>query len=460
MSIGEMTAYRPVHGGFIRQCADYVDPAVAFAEGINFCFSWIMIIPAEITACVSILKFWPESNVIPLAAYITIFLVAIALPNIFPVGWYGHVEVVMSLLKLLALAVMMCYMFIMASGGVAATHGPLVFHYWKSPGAFVGGARGMSKAFVQAAFSFGAAQHIAIVAGEAAQPRQSIKAVVMPIFWRIFTFYVVNIWLVGMVVPYDNPDLGSSGSLGSPFVIALKLGHQMWLAHAINGFIFLTVVSCGVTSVYISSRAMTAMADLQLLHPVFGRKDAAGRPWLALTICTVIGGGLCYLNLNKTAVIVYGWFSSLVAIATFLSWLTIIWTHISFRRALKAQNIDATKLPFISPGSPYTQYMAIVVVFFIMSLEFYLALYPTDAPPTAKGFFTVYLALPLFIFNFCFYKFYYKTKMVNPADVDFSEARAFDEEERIMKELDIMNGGNQPREKFSLLKTLKSFFIS
>lgn len=25
MSIGEMTAYRPVHGGFIRQEAEYVD---------------------------------------------------------------------------------------------------------------------------------------------------------------------------------------------------------------------------------------------------------------------------------------------------------------------------------------------------------------------------------------------------------------------------------------------------
>ena len=38
MSIGEMTTYRPVHGGFIRQAAEYVDPALAFAEGVNFWF--------------------------------------------------------------------------------------------------------------------------------------------------------------------------------------------------------------------------------------------------------------------------------------------------------------------------------------------------------------------------------------------------------------------------------------
>lgn len=33
-----MTAYRPVHGGFIRQNTEYVDRAFGFATGINFWF--------------------------------------------------------------------------------------------------------------------------------------------------------------------------------------------------------------------------------------------------------------------------------------------------------------------------------------------------------------------------------------------------------------------------------------
>ncbi|OAA57391.1 amino acid transporter [Niveomyces insectorum RCEF 264] len=438
MSIGEMTTYRPVHGGFIRQAAEYVDPALAYAEGFNFWFQWVMIIPAEITAAVSVLKFWPSSQSVPLAAYITIFLVALAIPNYFPVRWYGHFEFVMSWVKLLAVFVMIFFMFIMASGGVAATHGPLVFHYWKSPGAFVGGMKGIAQAFVQAGFSFGSAQHIAIIAGEAIRPRKTIKSVVMPIFWRIFCFFIVNIWLVGMVVPYNNEDLVNGvGTLGSPFVIALKLGHQMWLAHTINGFIFLTVVSCGVTSVYISSRALTAMADIHLIHPVFGKKDKRGRPWLSLTICTALGGGLCYLNLNKTAVKVYGWFSALVAIATFLSWLSINWAHINFRRALKAQGIDPKTLPFRAPFAPYTQYVSTALVLFIMGCEMYLAIYPSNAKPSAEAFFTVYLALPLFIANFVGYKLWFKTKMVKMAEVDLSEAKIFDEDDRIRNELDM-----------------------
>lgn len=38
-SIGEMTAYKPVHGGFTRQAGEYVDPALGFAIGINFWFN-------------------------------------------------------------------------------------------------------------------------------------------------------------------------------------------------------------------------------------------------------------------------------------------------------------------------------------------------------------------------------------------------------------------------------------
>lgn len=98
-----MATYKPVHGGFIRQCIEYIDPALGFAIRMNFSFavsklpkkvkfifahtklvSWVMIIPAEFTTAVSVLRFWPETNVIPLAAYITIFLVFIALGKYIP----------------------------------------------------------------------------------------------------------------------------------------------------------------------------------------------------------------------------------------------------------------------------------------------------------------------------------------------------------------------------------------
>lgn len=34
-----MMAYKPVHGGFIRACVEYVDPAFGFAVGMSFWFA-------------------------------------------------------------------------------------------------------------------------------------------------------------------------------------------------------------------------------------------------------------------------------------------------------------------------------------------------------------------------------------------------------------------------------------
>ena len=103
----------------------------------------------------SVLKFWPETDVVPLAAYITIFLVVMALGNVFHVKVYGYIEYYMSFIKCLAVVLMIFFMFIMTSGGIPATNGPIEFRYWKSPGAFNNGIKGIAKGFVQAAFSFG-----------------------------------------------------------------------------------------------------------------------------------------------------------------------------------------------------------------------------------------------------------------------------------------------------------------
>ncbi|KAL2802183.1 amino acid permease/ SLC12A domain-containing protein [Aspergillus granulosus] len=444
-SVGEMTAYMPVHGGFIRQCSEFVDPAFGFAIGINFWFAWVMIIPAEITAAVSVLQFWPETNAIPLAAYITICIVVMGIANMFHVKIYGYIEYYMSFIKCLAVVLMICFMFIMTSGGIKATHGPIIFSYWKNPGAFNNGIKGIAKSFVQAAFSFGGGEHIAVIAGEVADPRHTIKKTVRPVFWRMFTFFVANIWLVGMCVPSNDPDLtNGAGTLGSPFVIALKRADVWGLAHAINGFIFLSVISCGVTSVYVSSRSLTALADLGIIHGAFGRKDRAGRPWVAISICLLLGGGLCYLNVDSTGTVVYGWFSSLVAIATLFQWASIYIAHLRFRVGLRAQGKNLADLPFRGMFTPYAQYFSLAIVLFIFGCEFYLTCFPFGEKGSAKSFFSTYLAAPLFVFDYFVYKWWFKTKIVKPAEMDFSPAILFDEEDRAREERVEEKGGKTP----------------
>ncbi|KAL4937004.1 hypothetical protein BDV06DRAFT_227368 [Aspergillus oleicola] len=448
LAIGEMTSYKPINGGYIRQTMEYIDKAAAFAMGMNLWFSWTMTVPAEIIACINVLQYWEAPKNFPMAAYISIFAVVSAVPNFFSVKKYGHVEIVMSALKVFSILSSMCFLFIMASGGLPASTGPLVFHYWKSPGAFNNGMKGICRALLQAAFSCPSAGWVAITAGEMKDPRSTVRRSVNPLFWRMFLFYIVNIWLVGMCVPYNHPDLSGSGTLASPFIVAIRDGGSPIFANIINVLVFITVLSCGVTSYYVASRCLTHMADLGIIHTCFGKKDAAGRPWLSLVLSGILGGGLTYLNLNNTSVQVYNWFSNLVGVSAFCNWFLIYVSHIRFRQGLKAQGIDYKTLAFRDPFAPYSQWLGIVLIILFLAAQLYFAIFPFTGKPSAENFFATYITVPLFLMDWILYKFWFKTKIVAPKDMDFSAAKYFDKIEQDEKEAEILN----PTPKQTLLQ--------
>jgi amino acid permease len=102
------------------------------------------------------------------------------------------------------------------------------------------------------------------------------------------------------------------------------------------------VISCGITSVYVASRSLTAMADMNIIHPFFGKKDDQGRPWVAMAISLGLGGGLCYLNVSSVGTVVYGWFSSLVSTCS-----CIHTHHFLATRSLHGSDSLSTKPPYL-----------------------------------------------------------------------------------------------------------------
>lgn len=144
-----------------------------------------------------------------------------------------------------------------------------------------------------------------------------------------------------------------------------------------------------------------------------------------------------------------------------MGWLTMLITHICFRRALTKQGINPESLPLRAPLAPFIQYVALVCILFIMGCEFYLALYAEDTP-TAKGFFSVYLACPLFLFDYIVYKLWCRTKSVSPADVDFSEAYAFDAEDQAEAEAEAAatsDAREKPKRTCDPVQSLKNVIL-
>jgi len=87
---GEITAFMPVTGGFVRHATAFMEPALGAATGWNFWYTMAISVPAELSAAATLIQFW-NTSVNP-AVWITVFLVVIAALNFCGVKLYGEVS--------------------------------------------------------------------------------------------------------------------------------------------------------------------------------------------------------------------------------------------------------------------------------------------------------------------------------------------------------------------------------
>lgn len=126
---------------------------------------------------------------INVAAWISIVIVLVVCLNIFAVSIYGEAEFCFASIKIITIVGLIIFAFIIDLGG-----GPhrdrLGFRYWKHPGAMnvykgtgdKGRFLGLFSVLVNAAFSYGGVEMVAVAAGEAENPRYNIPKAVRRVF--------------------------------------------------------------------------------------------------------------------------------------------------------------------------------------------------------------------------------------------------------------------------------------
>ena len=61
IALGEMAALFPVSGGFTHYASRFIDPAMGFALGINYWYSYAITMPTEIVAASIVISYWDVS---------------------------------------------------------------------------------------------------------------------------------------------------------------------------------------------------------------------------------------------------------------------------------------------------------------------------------------------------------------------------------------------------------------
>ena len=330
------------------------------------------------------------------------------------------VEFVLGLIKVTAIVGFIILGVVIDCGGVKSDpRGYIGARYWHDPGAFRHGFKGFCSVFVTAAFAFGGTELVGLAAAEAADPRKSLPKATKQVFWRITFFYVISLFIVGLIVPSNSGSLlGTSGSdtKASPFVIAIKMANIKGLPSVFNAVITISVISVANSCTFASTRTMQALAASGMGPTFLAKIDKKGRP-VACIIIQLLFGLLAFINEAKVGSTVFTWLLSLSGLAYFFVWASICLSHIRFRHGWKVQGHSLDELPYKASFGVIGSYIGFGLNMLALIATFYTSLFVSDCSlklsqreanvisslqpiggsPSAMAFFETYLAAPIVI---------------------------------------------------------------
>ncbi|GAV47414.1 hypothetical protein ZYGR_0H02560 [Zygosaccharomyces rouxii] len=268
---------------------------------------------------------------------------------------------------------------------------------------------------------------VGMASAEAANPRKDVPAAAKQVFWRITLFYVICLFLVGLLVPYSDKRLIGSSSVdaaASPFVIAIKNQGISGLPTVINVVILIAVLSVGNSDIYAASRSLSALADQGFLPKCFAYIDRMGRPLVSIIFCSIFAL-IAFIAESDKEGDVFNWLLALSGLAALFTWAGICLCHIRFRRALSAQGRSTDELSFKSPLGVYGSMWGFFICVIELISEFYVALFPIGSPPSAESFFESYLSFPIILSMYLGHKIWKRNWkiFIKPEDMDIDTGR-------------------------------------
>lgn len=360
-ALGEMAVNQPISGSFSAYASQYLGPLAGYLTGWNY---WIMMLGAgiaETTAVGIYMKFWfPE---IPQWAWVCASVISIGALNMLSVKIYGELEFWFTLIKVLAILLLIAGgLSIILLGWGNAGQAIYFSNLWEHGGWFPNGMLGMLMAIPIAFCGLAGIEMVGIAAGEAAQPERTIPRAINSVVWRILVFYIGSLLVILALYPWQQ-----IGTQGSPFVITFeKLGIRQ--AAGIINFVVITAALSAFNSILFCNGRMLQSLALQKHAPaILSKVNKQGVPARAILIslvCLAIGIVLNYLFPEH----LFAWLIALLSFNAIWTWYMILLAHYRFRQTQTA----VTKNNFPMPMWPIGSWVVMLFMGFILGMMAYI----------------------------------------------------------------------------------------
>ena len=350
--MGEMLYLEPVTGSFATYGHKYICPFAGYLTAWCYWFLWVTVGLSEITAVGIYVHFWFPDVPQWISALGGMLIVTLA--NMAAVKYYGEFEFWFAIIKVTTIVVMLVVGAMIILFGFGNNGVPLGFsNLWSHGGFFPNGFGGMISAMCVVAAAFQGVELVGITAGEAQNPKETLRKATKNIVWRILIFYIGAIFVVITLYPWDE-----LGMLGSPFVTTFaKVG--VTSAAGIINFVVLTAALSGCNSgIYSSGRMLYTLAENGQAPKFFGKLSSHGVPQHGIMVtlaCLLFGVVLNYL-IPDSKLFLYIYSASVFP--GMVAWFVLAYSQKNFRKRWGEKAM--AEHPFKSPLFPYANYFCLI----------------------------------------------------------------------------------------------------
>ena len=360
--LAEMAVASPDTGSF----STYADRAIGhwagFTIGWLYWWFWVLVIPLEAVAAGTILHAWfPDTAIWVFTLVITLLL---TVTNLFSVKNYGEFEFWFALVKVLAIIGFIVLGLLAIFGFLPTSQVSGVAHLADTIGFMPNGMGAVLAAMLTTMFSFMGTEIVTIAAAESKDPSKQITKATNSVIWRIGLFYLVSIFIVVALVPWNDPALAQFGSYQTVL-------DRMGIPNAkliVDIVVLIAVTSCLNSALYTSSRMLYSLSKRGDAPAAAKRTNAAGTPYWAVMMSTGAAFVAVFANYVAPAAVFEFLLASSGAIAL-LVYLVIAVSQLRMRQKRTALGETISFKMWLFPGLTYAVIVFIVAILTIMLFQ-------------------------------------------------------------------------------------------
>ncbi|MGP2455371.1 amino acid permease [Acinetobacter baumannii] len=362
--LGEMAIRKPDSGAFSTYASESLGHWAGFTIGWLYWWFWVLVVAFEAILGANIFHhYFPE---FPSWLFAVLCICLLACTNLMDVRKFGEFEFWFALIKVLAIVafILFCIAALMGFWPLAPAEnisgvGKILEH----GGLFPNGYGAIFTGMLISMFTFFGVEMLSILAAESKDPARQVKRATNIVIARIGLFYIISIFLVLCIVPWNAPGLKEMGTFQYVLHVLNVPGSRL----VMDVIVFIAVTSVLNSGLYTASRMLYSLSQRGDAAKFLSQVSQHKVPQASVLTCTAVALVAVVINYTFPEKVFMVLLSTMNAIGL-LVYLVIAMSQIVSRSRLEKQGV---KLDFKMWFFPWLSWFVVATILTVLGYMFF-----------------------------------------------------------------------------------------